>query len=849
VKPGSAPPANHSKLPSSPTKAAPLITQETRTVFALAVALSGLSALIYQVVWARQLSLVVGSEIYSITIAVSAFFAGLAVGGLFLGRAADRAASTARLYAAVELAIAVMAIGSTFLLSNAAIPFNWMQKHFGVLAWLVPVALVGFPCFAMGGTLPIAVRSLQSEDEKAAEEGGLLYAANTSGGIAGALAASFLLIPRFGLLGTAMVAAAMNLLAGILVYWRTAKNVRTDFLTSSVPRHNTDKIRLSLPVVVYAFAGTIALGYEVIWTQAVGQFVSTRAFSFSIVLAIYLSGLAVGAWLGTRLVGDVRASWRIFGLLIAGAALIAMLEFTLMGPWMVNAQFAVGRAVLSVTGNQAARMYTSFLSAGLGLVFLPTVLLGVAFPLALRLVVGDRCWVGRDVGVVIATNTAGGIAGTMLTGFVMVPMLGLVRTLSILTIAGAMLGAILAVSSGTRTIQIITVVVAIATTTAAIMTPTDRLANLLLATRGGGMLVYYEEALGATVAVAQQHFKDNVFRRLYIQGVSNSGDAMPSMRYMRLQAMVPLLIHRGEPESVLIIGFGTGITAGETLRYPSLQTRVCVELLPSVVRSGQMFPENYKAWSDPRMEIRIGDGRQELSRNNEKYDVITLEPPPPSAQGVANLYSVEFYEVARDRLAPHGLIAQWLPLTTQNDRETRQLVRSFLDVFPYATLWTTELHEMMLVGSDSPITIDPREIQERFSPPTVVASLRAIGVGSPAALLATWVTGHEGLEKFAADAKPVTDNNPRVEYGPWVRSDEITRVLPDMLAVQTDVPLDSADPDLRAEIQTRRQALADFYAAGLAAYQGNHEAWEAAIKRVQAEEPENAYFSYVIGRD
>src|ERR1700742_3264733 len=131
------------------------------------------------------------------------------------------------------------------------------------------------------------------------------------------------------------------------------------------------------------------------------------------------------------------------------------------------------------------------------------------------------------------------------------------------------------------------------------LTPADRLARLLLTTRGGGGLIFYEEGRGATVAVAQQRSRDNVFRRLYIQGVSNSGDAMPSLRYMRLQGMLPLMIHRGEPQSALVIGFGTGITAGVVLHYPQLRKRVCVELLPAVVRAGTLFPENYNANSDP----------------------------------------------------------------------------------------------------------------------------------------------------------------------------------------------------------------------------------------------------------
>ena len=192
------------------------------------------------------------------------------------------------------------------------------------------------------------------------------------------------------------------------------------------------------------------------------------------------------------------------------------------------------------------------------------------------------------------------------------------------------------------------------------------------------------------------------FRRLYIQGVSNSGDAPASLRYMRLQALLPLLVHRGEPRSALVVGFGTGITAGALLADPGLERRVVAELLPSVVRAGRSSRATWVPRRTARLEIRIGDGRQELLRRSERYDVITLEPPPPSAAGVVNLYSRDFYELAASRLQPDGLMAQWWPLPAQNDEDSRSLVRSFLDVFPHASAWTTELHEVLLVGSLQP---------------------------------------------------------------------------------------------------------------------------------------------------
>jgi len=834
------------KQKTGETASGVLADQSLFHYFAAATALSGAAALVYQVLWVRQLGLLVGMEVYSITTAVSAFFAGLAAGGAAFGRKADHVASAIRLYVALEIAVAACAVSTTLTLPYAAMPFVWIQERVGPLAWVLPFLLVGGPAFLMGGALPVAVRALRADSSKTARDGGLLYASNTAGGIAGALVACFAFLPWFGVRGTALAAACLNITAAA-VAWTLSK--RQAESREREPKMPDPVVESRMALWLYAMAGAIALGYEVVWSQAITQFVGTRVFAFSIVLAVYLGGLAAGSWLGSRFALRVGDSSGLFGLLIACAGLVAMMEFGVLGPWVVETQSIVERTVLSSTGSQAMRMYAGFAMAGLGLVFLPTLLLGAAFPVALKLIVGAR-HVGADVGAVMAANLAGGIFGTLLTGFVLVPRLGLVGTLGGLAVGAAAVGVVAALSSGGGwALRLSVAAVSLAVAVAAFMTPANRLANLLLATRGGGVLVFYEEGQGATVAIAQQRSKDNVFRRLFIQGVSNSGDAMPSMRYMRLQAMLPVLIHDSEPKSLLVVGFGTGITAGETLRYPGLEKRVCAELLPAVVRSGEMFPENYKAWSDPRLEIRIRDGRHELMRSEQQYDVITLEPPPPSANGVANLYATEFYELARSRLAPKGLLAQWLPIATQNEGDTRSLVRSFLNVFPYATLWTTEVHEMLLVGSASPIRLDATRIASRFASGNVPASLLAVGVVSPAALLATWMMGREGLELFTGGAKPVTDDRPSIEYGGWVRPTEITTVLPHLLALKTEVPVENADVAVRAEIETRRTTLMDFYAAALAAYGGDRQGWLRAVQRVQSYEPKNAYYTWVIGRD
>lgn len=377
----------------------------------------------------------------------------------------------------------------------------------------------------------------------------------------------------------------------------------------------------------------------------------------------------------------------------------------------------------------------------------------------------------------------------------------------------------------------------------AVLIPADLLAGRLLAARGGA-IAFYEESRGGTVAVLEQGTERRAFRRLYIQGVSNSGDTLPSLRYMRLQALLPLLIQRGEPRSALVIGLGTGITAGALLRYPGLERRVCAELLPAVVRAAPLFRGNFGASSDPALEIRLRDGRRELMRDPARYDLITLEPPPPSAAGVVNLYSSDFYALAASRLEPGGNLAQWLPLPTQNDEDTRSLVRSFLDVFPHASLWTTEFHEMLLVGSLDPIELDVARIRARFDQPAVAAALREVGVSSAAALLATWVADRPALERYVDGAPPVTDDRPRIEYAAWVRPRELERVLPHLLALHTAPPLRGIDAAFAVALADERERLLAFYSAGLHAYAGEREAWARDLQRVLREDGENPYYGW-----
>lgn len=804
---------------------------------------SGVAALLYQTLWIKQLSLVVGVDVYAVATGVAAFFCGLALGNFWLGRRSDRVARPALFFAGLEGGIALLGPISTLCLSQSASLFVRLQGTIGVAAWALPFLLVGVPAVFMGGTLPALLRATQPGDSGLGRASGRLYAANTAGAIGGVLAAVFLCIPAWGIRGTSLGAAACNLFVVALTLFciRRGSAAPRRRQPAAVPLAPTGRVAVAL----YGLAGGVALGYEVVWSQALVQFLSTRAYAFAVMLATYLLGIALGAALYGRVADRIRDPARSFGLLIAAAGICALVLFALLGGWLGQWQVTVTQLAYKVTDNRLALMCARFAAVSLVLILPPTLFLGAAFPAAIRLIARSGS-IGADCGMVTAWNTAGGVLGTLVTGFVLVPALGLVRTLSLLALASVMIG-IAALASRRATVRTYALagLLLAAVLVPALLTPADKLGSLLAAARGG-RLVFYDESAAGTVAVLEQKSASHTFRRLYIQGVSNSGDTMPSRRYMRLQGLLPLLIHTGTPRSALVIGLGTGITAGSLLAYP-LERRECAELVPAAVKAASLFSGNLDAPADPRLALHIGDGRQYLLATDQRFDLITLEPPPPSARGVVNLYSTDFYELARDRLAPDGLLAQWWPIATQNLEDSQSMLRSILDVFPYVTVWTTDVYEMMVIGSMRPMVLDAARITARFALPGVRQALAEVGVSTPSALLATYVMGREELETFVGTARPVTDNRPRIEYASWVRPHEIRRVLPRLLELAGALPLQNASQDLRYGIRAQQQELFDFYRATLAADSGNRDLWRRLMARAVSGDPDNPYYRWFLG--
>ncbi len=836
------------RSPAPPARTNKATRARVPAAVGLLLFLSGAGALAFQTLWVKQLTLVVGVEVLAVSIGVAAFFAGLAGGSAAIGIWLDGQGRPLRWYARLEMLVAVLGLATTLVMPLTPGIFVASQASAGWLAWSLPMALVAVPAFFMGGTLPAAIRSLRPPDSGFGHDAGSLYAWNTAGAVAGALIAPFALVPGLGVRGAGIATALCCLATAGFALWldrRLNGSVPSATRQTSLTPALAPDPKIMLGLVLYACAGGIAMGYEVLWSQLVAPFTSTRGAAFALVLSVYLIGLAAGSALWSRFADRVADRWAAFGILIAAAGLTAVLTYAMLGPWLPRGQELLGALVGRASGSHALGMYSRFLLAAVAIVLPPTLLLGAAFPAAVRLT-GDATQAGRSVGRVAAWNMAGAIGGTLVVGFVAVPRLGLAWTLFVLAILAALIGMIATLASSRRHAgtAVVSAVLLMASVAAAIGLPRDKLGVLLAETRGG-RLDFYEEGAGGAVAVLSQSTPAGDFRRLYISGVSNSGDSLASLRYMRLQALLPLLIHSGEPRSAMVIALGTGITCGALLADPDLTRRTCVELLPEVVHATSRFAGNFGVAQDDRIEIRIADGRHELLRSAESWDLITLEPPPPTAAGVVNLYSREFYELAKRRLAPAGMVAQWWPLPTQNLEDSQSLVRSFLDAFPYVSLWTTEVHEMLLVGSMQPMQLDVARVTDRFGRPGVAAALGEVGIDSAAALLATWVTDRDGLLEFVGDAPPVTDDRPRIEVAPWLRPGEMARVLPAVVAFTTDPPLVDADPAFQAAVDRHRGELGLLFQALQASLEGDRARLGDSLRRLRRAAPENPYYEWM----
>lgn len=766
-------------------------------VFLAVFAASGVAALVYQIVWQRLLTLFGGADLYAVTLIVMAFMAGLGVGSLAGGHLADRLSprsprSRLLAFAGAEAAIAAFAWLSTALLYDTL----YLRLGERPLAPALVTSLLFFvllwPTFFMGLSLPLLARALTESVERAADRVGGLYAWNTLGAAVGA-AASFALVRAWGFDGAVRFGAALNLACTAAALAVAAVLPRTDVadprpsLQGGTPASRRDDaeppVRLPAWLLVYALSGFVALSLEILWFRVLGSVLRSTSLTFPTLLSLYIAGLGLGALLARRPARRARRPGAVFFALqlavpvwavLSLVAFVALLERGLAPALLVEhlsgeeplalaeSARAAARFVLRAgdvapwTRDAALRLVVVHVLVPLAFVLVPTLLMGASFPFLQARVQTDLRGLGRRVGWLQAANIAGSTLGAGLTGVLLLGWLGTSGTLRLL--AGTSFVFLLLLLRATG-----------APRTARLVLPPTVAALLAAAVPSGaslwGRIAGSEPARirhaedGSGVSVLKPVEEDGrTGHHLLVGGLHQSH--LPFGGYHAVLGALPALVHPA-PRRVAIIGLGTGNTAYAAAGRPETERVDALEIVGSQI---PLLHTHARATRDPglvalladgRIHVRVTDGRTHLMRSSERYDVIEADALRPTSAYAGNLYSREYFDLLRRRLAPGGLAVTWSP--------TPRVRATFLSVFPHVVAIGDTL-----LGSDAPITFDPLAIQERLRHPGFQAHFARAGVDISALveseLSERVVEGYGPEAPRPSDAEINTDLFPRDEY-------------------------------------------------------------------------------------
>ncbi len=773
--------------------------------------MSGAAGLLYEVAWSKQFSYLLGNSLHAVSTVVAGFLCGLALGARFVGVPLSRRGDGARQYARLELGVALLGVLSLPLLRGLDPLVGTLYRSlggettaFGAARVLLLFVLLIPPAALMGATLPVLVGHVESRRVGA----GLarLYAINTIGAVLGSAAAGFLLLPAIGLLATTWVAAALNLLAGILA-WRAggagtqaavdraadaamapggSRTARLAGAARSAHPPDTQQDasgplqgrRWQAFCILFAASGFAALVFQIAWVRLFSLVFGSSVYSFSAVLGVYLLGLALGSALIARFMRR-GVSLTGFGWLQLALAAVTALElhaFRRLPEWMFE--------ITQWTGaSWSARLACESGLAAL-LLLPPCALLGATFPIATRLL--QREGSGQAAGHAYAVNTVGTIAGSLLAGFWAVPTLGVQGThlaavlcCTVIGIAAIALGgaARLASREGLLAGAGVAVVALLAFSAPswdpALMSmgsfrprQASQIASSTAEDSGDGRAVwhasraekvlYYHEGVNGTVYVASDADGRERWMRIGGKTDASTGD----MDTQVLLGLIPGAL--AEPGArALVIGQGSGVTLASVLAAGAGPTEL-LELEPGVLEASRFFhAPGEDPLDDPRVTVIVGDARTRLAHGDAHYDLIVSQPSNPWLAGINNLFTVDFYRLVRERLQSDGVFCQWMQLYELSAGTFHSMVASFLEVFPEAQVF------MVLKSGDVLLVAAPpgRHLAlERLASPAASRLLAQARLGSAESIASRYAGPLAALREVVRDAPLNLDDRPIVEY-------------------------------------------------------------------------------------
>ena len=755
-------------------------------VLLLLLAGSGCAALIYEIVWLQLLQLVIGASAVSLGLLLAAYMGGLCLGSAILPRIVPVKHHPLKVYALLEVGVAlfgVLELWGVPLIGKLYVAGGDIGGVAGLLLRGVVAAICLLPpTLLMGGSLPAIARWLETTPQGVSWLG-YLYSANIAGGVFGGLFAGFYLLRNFDMAIGTFVAAGINLAVAAISYfaasWAGHAPPERAIETDRAPAQ-----RLPGTWLVYAaigISGLSALGAEVVWTRLLSLLLGGTVYTFAIILAVFLIGLWGGSGVGSfvaRRMGNPRMGLAGCQLLLAAA--IAWTGYTLshsLPYWPIDPFLSL---------DPVFNFEIDFVRC-LWAILPGTILWGASFPLALAAASDSRQDPGRLSGEIYAANTAGSIVGSLLFSLLLIPTLGTRMSEQILIVL-AVFGAIVAIIPVPGAVRLApkrlmafaaAAVVAVLLTGAIAEVPWEVVAygrRMAPIARGNDLfpdfptrVLFRGEGINSSVLIAERAGQ----RHFYVSGKAEASTAPLDMRLERQMGHIPGLIHK-DPKTVLIVGFGAGVTAGSFVPYPDVTSITICELEPFIPPASTAWfgKENYEVKNDPRTKIVYDDARHYIFTTKNKYDVITTDPIHPWIKGTSTLYSKEYYELVKEHLNPGGVVAQWLPIYDSDEETIKTELATFFAVFPRGTLWSNNQngdgYDLVLLGrQDDSVPINVDELQQKLERPDyakVAASIGEVGFHSAVEFLATYAGRATDLAPMTADAQINNDLNMRLQY-------------------------------------------------------------------------------------
>jgi spermidine synthase len=736
---------------------------------------SGCAALIYEIVWFQLLQLVVGSSAVSLGVLLGTYMGGMCLGSLLLPRYVSARGHPLRVYAIIEGGIGVC--GLLVLLILPLLDHLYAAIGGSGLLGILMRALVAAVCLLpptllMGASLPAIARYVESS-RRGVSWLGFFYGGNIAGAVLGCLFAGFYLLRVYDMPTATYVAAAINAVVALLSY-RLSTRTRyepTPPADSPAPKASPLPAAQRSVYVAIGLSGLTALGAEVVWTRLLSVMLGATVYTFSIILAVFLAGLGLGSGVASHLARQIKRPRVALGVCqILLAAAIAWTAYTLadaLPNWPIDPLLAKS-AVFNFQVDIMRCMWAVFPAACLW---------GASFPFALAAAAERGEDSGTLVGRVYAANTVGGIVGALAFSIILIPWIG-TQDCQRLLIALAAFSALIVFAPIARSLEKRGVAAIVASVVAVIwmiasISPVPWLAvaygrRMLLQTNPGRAL-YVGEGRNYSVAVSEPPDGSRYF---HVAGKVEASTAPSDMRLQRMLGHLPALFHQ-DPKSVLVVGFGAGVTAGTFVVHPTVEKITICELEPLVPPAAAKYfhKENYNVKDDPRTTIHYDDARHFVLTSKDKFDVISSDPIHPWVKGTASLYSKEYFELVKQHLRPGGIVTQWVPLYESDLATVKSQLATFFDVFPNGTVWGNTIngegYDLVLLGQVEPLDLNVDALEDRWGRldyARVTQSMGAVNFHNATDVLATYAGRASDLKRWLTGAEINDDMSMRLQY-------------------------------------------------------------------------------------